>query len=89
MSLLRTCAGWPITKDENHTSTMQVTTANPWSLTLTFSVSHHPFVILFSDYQKKDHQHSSQSLSASFSADALQEPRSLSTDQQGLGVATA
>ena len=68
---------------------MQVSTANLWSLTLTFSVAQHPFVILFSDYPKNDHQHPSQSLSTSFSADALQEPRSLGTDQQGLGVVTA
>ena len=53
MSLLHTSAGWPSIKDENHTSTTQMTTANPWSLTLTFSVAHHPFVILFSDYEKK------------------------------------
>lgn len=30
MFLLHTCAGWPSTKDESHTSPMQMTTANPW-----------------------------------------------------------
>lgn len=89
MALLHTCAGWPSIKDENYASTTQMTTANPWPLTLTFSVAHHPFVNLFSDYEKKkNYQHPAQSLSTSFSADALQEPRSLGIDQQGLGGAT-
>ena len=63
MSLLHTCAGWPSIKDENYASTTQMTTANPWPLTLTFSVAHHPFVNLFSDYEKKKKLSTSSSVS--------------------------
>lgn len=91
MCLLHTCAVWPSTKGENHTITMQMVTTNPPSPTSAFSVAHQPFVSLFIDYQKKKKncQHPSKSLSTSFSADALQEPRSLGINQLGLCVATA